>query len=81
MIRGNLGMAMQGLAVVPLFAGYDIDRRAGRIFSYDITGGRYEEREHHSVGSGLAVRPRHPEEGLASRSGRRRRRPGGAGGA
>ncbi len=52
MIRGNLGMAMQGLAVVPLFAGYDIDRGAGRIFSYDITGGRYEEREHHSVGSG-----------------------------
>ncbi|MFN8076462.1 MAG: proteasome subunit beta [Kineosporiaceae bacterium] len=52
MIRGNLGMAIQGLAVVPLFAGYDLDRRAGRIFSYDVTGGRYEERDHHSVGSG-----------------------------
>ncbi|MCL3861889.1 proteasome subunit beta [Actinotalea sp. K2] len=52
MIRGSLGLAMQGLAVVPLFAGYDLDRRAGRIFSYDVTGGRYEEREHHSVGSG-----------------------------
>lgn len=52
MIRGNLGMAMQGLAVVPLFAGYDIDRGVGRIFSYDVTGGRYEERAHHSVGSG-----------------------------
>lgn len=52
MIRGNLGMALQGLAVVPLFAGYDIDRAAGRIFSYDVTGGRYEERSHHSVGSG-----------------------------
>jgi proteasome beta subunit len=52
MIRGNLGMAMQGLAVVPLFAGYDLDRRVGRIFSYDVTGGRYEERDHHSVGSG-----------------------------
>jgi proteasome beta subunit len=52
MIRGNLGMAMQGLTVVPLFAGYDLDRRAGRIFSYDVTGGRYEERDHHSVGSG-----------------------------
>jgi proteasome beta subunit len=52
MIRGNLGLAMQGLAVVPLFAGYDLDARAGRIFSYDITGGRYEEHEHHSVGSG-----------------------------
>jgi proteasome beta subunit len=52
MIRGNLGMAMQGLAVVPLFAGYDLDRGQGRIFSYDVTGGRYEERDHHSVGSG-----------------------------
>lgn len=52
MIRGNLGLAMQGLAVVPLFAGYDLDRAVGRIFSYDVTGGRYEEHEHHSVGSG-----------------------------
>ncbi|HYY10190.1 MAG TPA: proteasome subunit beta [Kineosporiaceae bacterium] len=52
MIRGNLGLAMQGLAVVPLFAGYDLERGAGRIFSYDVTGGRYEEQYHHSVGSG-----------------------------
>jgi proteasome beta subunit len=52
MIRGNLGMAMQGLAVVPVFAGYDLERRVGRMFSYDVTGGRYEEHEHHSVGSG-----------------------------
>lgn len=52
MIRGNLGLAMQGLAVVPLFAGFDVDRSVGRIFSYDVTGGRYEERDHHSVGSG-----------------------------
>lgn len=52
MIRSNLGLAMQGLAVVPLFVGYDLDRRAGRIFSFDVTGGRYEERDHHSVGSG-----------------------------
>lgn len=51
-LRGNLAMALQGLAVVPLFAGYDLDRRAGRLFSYDVTGGRYEEHEHHSVGSG-----------------------------
>jgi proteasome beta subunit len=43
---------MQGLAVVPLFAGYDLDHRIGRIFSYDVTGGRYEEHDHHSVGSG-----------------------------
>ncbi len=52
LIRGNLGLAMQGLAVVPLFAGFDLDRRAGRIFSYDVTGGRYEETAFHSVGSG-----------------------------
>jgi len=52
MVRGNLGLAMQGLAVVPLFAGYDLAGRRGRIFSYDVTGGRYEERGHHSVGSG-----------------------------
>jgi len=52
MIRGNLGLAMQGLAVVPLFGGFDLDRGEGRIFSYDVTGGRYEEHEHHAVGSG-----------------------------
>ena len=52
LLRGNLGMAMQGLAVVPLFAGYDVDGQRGRIFSYDVTGGRYEERDHHVVGSG-----------------------------
>ncbi|MEO6791241.1 MAG: proteasome subunit beta [Ornithinibacter sp.] len=52
MIRGNLGMAMQGLSVVPLFAGWDTQRAVGRIFSYDVTGGCYEEHDHHSVGSG-----------------------------
>jgi proteasome beta subunit len=52
MLRNNLGMAMQGLAVVPLFAGFDLERRVGRIFSYDVTGGRYEEHQHHSIGSG-----------------------------
>jgi proteasome beta subunit len=52
MIRGNLGMAMQGLSVVPLFAGYDHESGQGRIFSYDVTGGCYEEHDHHSVGSG-----------------------------
>ncbi len=52
LIRGNLPMAMQGLAVVPLFAGYDPDINGGRIFSYDVTGGRYEEQAFHSVGSG-----------------------------
>jgi proteasome beta subunit len=52
LIRGNLGMAMQGLAVVPLFAGFDTDTGQGRIFSYDVTGGRYEETSFYSVGSG-----------------------------
>lgn len=52
LIRGNLGLAMQGLAVVPLFAGFDLDTRSGRIFSYDVTGGRYEEHAFYSVGSG-----------------------------
>jgi proteasome beta subunit len=52
LLRGNLGMAMQGLAVVPLFAGYDLHADTGRIFSYDVTGGRYEEQAFHSVGSG-----------------------------
>ena len=52
MIRNNLTLAMQGLAVVPVFGGYDLDRGVGRIFSYDVTGGRYEEHDHHSVGSG-----------------------------
>src|SRR6201991_2753726 len=52
LIRGNLGMAMQGLSVVPLFAGYDLAADQGRIFSYDVTGGRYEETAFHSVGSG-----------------------------
>ena len=52
MLRNNLGLAMQGLAVVPLFAGFDLERRQGRIFSYDVTGGRYEEHQFHSIGSG-----------------------------
>jgi proteasome beta subunit len=52
LIRANLGMAMQGLAVVPLFAGYDLTVGQGRIFSYDLTGGRYEETAFHAVGSG-----------------------------
>ena len=52
MVRGNLGAAMQGLVAVPLFAGYDGDTDSGRIFSYDPTGGRYEEHPYHSIGSG-----------------------------
>lgn len=56
MIRGNLGAAMQGLAVVPLFAGYDLavsdPAKAGRIFSFDVTGGPYEETGYDAIGSG-----------------------------
>src|SRR5687768_10309406 len=52
MVRQNLPSAMQGLAVIPLFAGYDLRRRQGRIFTYDVTGGRYEESDFHADGSG-----------------------------
>jgi len=52
MVREHLPMAMQGLAVVPLFAGYDLARGTGRIFTYDVTGGHYEEIEHNATGSG-----------------------------
>ena len=45
-------MAMQGLAVVPMFAGFDLDRGIGRIFGYDVTGGRHEEAAFFTVGSG-----------------------------
>ena len=52
MIRNNLPMAMQGLMVVPLFAGFDLAREIGRVFSYDATGGRYEEFDFTATGSG-----------------------------
>jgi proteasome beta subunit len=52
MVRQNLPAAMQGLAVVPLFAGYDVRRQQGRLFQYDVTGGRYEESNFASTGSG-----------------------------
>ena len=52
MVRSNLPAAMQGLVVVPIFAGFDTRRGNGRLFSYDVTGGRYEERDHSATGSG-----------------------------
>ena len=52
MIRLNLGLALQGLVAVPLFAGWDVAAEQGRIFSYDATGGKYEEHAFFSVGSG-----------------------------
>ncbi len=52
MVRSNLPMAMQGLVVVPLFAGYDERRDVGRIYTFDATGGRYEETDFSAEGSG-----------------------------
>lgn len=52
LIRQNLPAAMQGLVVVPLYAGYDLRRRTGRLWKFDITGGRYEETEFEATGSG-----------------------------
>jgi len=52
MIRQNLPAAMQGLVVVPLFAGFDRRREIGRLWKFDLTGGRYEEAEFDATGSG-----------------------------
>ena len=52
MVRSNLPLAMQGFVVVPLFAGFDVRRGVGRIYTYDPTGGRYEETDFHADGSG-----------------------------
>lgn len=52
MIRGNLQAAMMGMAVVPIFGGYDGRRSTGRVWDFDVTGGRYEERDYVATGSG-----------------------------
>lgn len=52
MVRQNLPAAFQGLVVIPIFAGYDLQTQSGRIFKYDVTGGRYEEEEFYATGSG-----------------------------
>jgi proteasome beta subunit len=52
MVKANLPMVFQGLVVMPLYVGYDLKRTEGRIFKYDITGGRYEESDYHAIGSG-----------------------------
>lgn len=57
MLRSNLPAAMAGMAVVPIFAGYDLSRGIGRLFQYDITGGRYEEADYASTGSGSLHAP------------------------
>jgi proteasome beta subunit len=52
MVKANLPMVFQGLVVMPLYVGYDVKRAEGRIFKYDLTGGRYEESDYHAIGSG-----------------------------
>jgi proteasome beta subunit len=52
LVRANLPAAMQGFIVVPLFAGYDERRDRGRVFSYDVSGGKYEETDFQTNGSG-----------------------------
>jgi len=53
MVRSNLPAAMQGMVVVPIFAGFDLRRSMGRLFTYDVTGGRYEEHDYVATGSGM----------------------------
>ena len=52
MVKANLAMVFQGLVVLPIYVGYDHKRGEGRIFKYDISGGRYEESDYHAIGSG-----------------------------
>ena len=52
MVKANFPMVLHGLVVIPLFVGYDHKREIGRLFKYDITGGRYEDTDFHAVGSG-----------------------------
>ncbi len=84
MVRGNLGMAMQGIVVVPIFAGYDLRRQTGRLWTYDVTGGRYEEHDYVATGSGMlhagTVVKLGFREDLTPRRGRRPRLQGAVGG-
>jgi proteasome beta subunit len=52
LVKSNLGAAMQGLVAVPILAGYDLETDQGRIFSFDVAGGKYEEQRFASIGSG-----------------------------
>ena len=52
MVKANLPMVFQGLVVMPIYVGFDLGRGEGRIFKYDLTGGRYEESDYHAIGSG-----------------------------
>ena len=72
LVRANLPAAMQGFAVVPLFAGFDTARERGRVFSYDVTGGRYEELDFQAQGSGSIHARNWIKAGLERRPRRRR---------
>jgi len=52
MVRRQLPMALQGLVVIPLFAGFDVDAGEGRLYSFDVVGGRYDEADYTATGSG-----------------------------
>lgn len=52
LIRQNMPAAMQGMVVMPLFAGYDHEKGRGRIYKFDVTGGRYDEADYYATGSG-----------------------------
>lgn len=52
MVRGNLALAFQGLVVIPLFCGYDEGDETGRLYTFDVVGGRYEEQDYATTGSG-----------------------------
>ncbi|MBI2455763.1 MAG: proteasome subunit beta, partial [candidate division NC10 bacterium] len=52
MVRANLPLAIQGLIVIPVFVGYGLKRDEGRMYKYDLAGGRYEETDYYATGSG-----------------------------
>ena len=81
LLRQNLPAAMQGLVVMPLFAGFDHEKGRGRIYKFDITGGRFREADYYSTGSGgkdarasLKKIVRHEDSRATRRSRRRSRR-------
>ena len=74
LVRGNLGAAMQGLVAVPLLAGFDLETGQGRIYSFDVAGGKYEEQRFYSIGSGSVFARGVAEEALPRRYERRGRR-------
>jgi len=54
LVRNHLPLAFQGLVIVPLLCGYDEKDGEGRLYTFDVVGGRYEEQEYATTGSGGA---------------------------